>query len=44
MWRLDPLLRENDIELPALTPNLMLLGHQNSLINEEAHGLENKDF
>ena len=34
---------EDDIQLPELTPNVILLGHQNSLINEEAHDLENKD-
>ena len=34
----------DDIQLPELTPNVMLLGHQNSLIKEEAHDLENRDF
>eukprot|EP00794_Sanderia_malayensis_P013094 gene13094-biopygen10447 len=35
---------QDDIELPELTPNMMLLGHQNSLINEEVHDLESKDL
>ena len=35
---------EDDIQLPELTPNIMLLGHHNSLINEEAHDLQNKDM
>ena len=35
---------EDDIQLPELTPNIMLLGHHNSLINEEAHDLQNKDL
>eukprot|EP00795_Rhopilema_esculentum_P004342 gene4342-20557_t len=35
---------EDDIQLPELTPNIMLLGHHNSLINEEARDLQNKDL
>eukprot|EP00795_Rhopilema_esculentum_P015887 gene15887-7219_t len=35
---------EDDIQLPELTLNIMLLGHHNSLINEEARDLENKDL
>ncbi len=33
---------EDDIQLPELTPNMMLLGHSNSLINEEVYDVENK--
>ena len=35
---------EDDIELQELTPNIMIFGRQNALLDEEGHTIDDKDL
>ncbi len=35
---------EDDVQLPELTPNMMMLGDNNALLVEDVHSIENSDL